>query len=89
MLNKNIYIKIGGEMSKITVYNKKTKLNIGRAPTDVVCDYYKQDCIDGREYLVITTYNPSSQNGKVSQTLHFTKDNAVEIINIFRKEFNI
>ena len=39
--------------------------------------------------LVIKTYNPKSVNGGISQTIHFTKESALELIAILKKELDL
>lgn len=58
-------------------------------PTNVNCIYEKQILLDGSIMIVIKTYNPNSKNGSISQTIHFTKDTAIKLIDIFKKEFPI
>ena len=39
--------------------------------------------------VVIKTYNPKSVKGGVSQTIHFTKESATQLIAILQKELNL
>ena len=56
---------------------------------DVNCIYETQTLYDGSKMLVIKTYNPNSRNGGIYQTIHFTKESAIPLIDILKKELNI
>ena len=58
-------------------------------PVDVNCIYEIQMSPDGSKIVVIKTYNPLSKNARNSQIIHFTKDSALKLIEIFKKEFDI
>jgi hypothetical protein len=79
-------------MANIVKFEKgssyKLSLRSGN-PTDVYCIYEVQTLVDGSKMVVIKTYNPISKNGSISQTIHFTKKSAIELIEIFKKEFNL
>ena len=48
-----------------------------------------QTLYDGSKMLVIKTYNPNSKNAGISQTIHFTKESAKQLIDILKRELNI
>ena len=56
---------------------------------DVNCLYETQHLFDGSKILVLKTYNPKSINAGISQTIHFTKESAIQLIEILKKELDI
>lgn len=56
---------------------------------DVNCIYEKGYLPDGTPCVVLKTYNPNSKNAGISQTLHITKDTALQLISIFMKELHL
>lgn len=64
---------------------KSTNKNV----VDVNCVYETQRLYDGSKVVVIKTYNPNSINASVSQTLHFSKKSAIQLIEILKKELDI
>lgn len=77
-------------MANIIHYEKSSSLTSrSSAPVNVNCIYETQNLNDGSRVLVIKTYNPDSVKGGISQTIHFTKESATQLIEIFKKELNI
>ena len=58
-------------------------------PVDVNCTYEIQSLPNGSKLLVIKTYSSHSRNAGIFQTIHFTKEFARKLIDIFKQEFNI
>ena len=58
-------------------------------PVEVHCLYTTKTLDDGNKVLVIKTYNPNSKNAGNCRTLHFTKESAAQLINIFKSELGI
>ena len=56
---------------------------------NVKCVYEKGFLSNGTSCVVLKTYNPASRNGGISQTLHITRDIALQLIDIFNKEFGL
>ena len=79
-------------MAKIVNFKKGNSYTLSSKsgkPVDVNCIYETQTLYDGSKMLVIKTYNPNSFNAGVSQTIHFTKESAIQLIDILKKELNI
>lgn len=79
-------------MSKIVHYEKGSSYSLsarGGEPVEVNCIYETQTLYNGAKMLVIKTYNPHSKNAGISQTIHFTKESATQLIEILKKELNI
>lgn len=79
-------------MANIVKYKKGNGYRLSDrtgSPVNVECIYETQFLPDGTKRLVIKTYNPNSLNGSISQTIHFTKESAIELIEILKKELNI
>lgn len=79
-------------MAKIVNYIKGSSYTLSSKsgkPVDVNCIYETQTLYDGSKMLVIKTYNPNSVNAGISQTIHFTKESAIQLIEILKKELNI
>ena len=79
-------------MANIIEYKKGNSYSLSSRsgkPVDVNCIYETQLLYDGSKMLVIKTYNPNSKNAGISQTIHFTKESAVQLIEILKKELNI
>lgn len=79
-------------MANIVNYTKGYSYNLSPKSvniTEVNCIYDVQTLLDGSKMVVIKTFNPKSKNAGVSQTIHFTKDSALKLIEIFKQEFNI
>ena len=79
-------------MANIVEYKKGNSYYLSTRsgkPVDVNCIYETQTLYDGTKRLVIKTYNPDSRNGGISQTIHFTKESAIKLIEILKKELNI
>jgi len=79
-------------MANIIEYKKGNSYSLSSKsgkPVDVNCIYETQTLCDGSKMLVIKTYNPHSQNAGISQTIHFTKESAIQLIEILKKELNI
>lgn len=79
-------------MANIVNYRKGNSYTLSSRngkPVNVNCIYDTQTLQDGSKILVIKTYNPNSLNAGVSQTIHFTKKSAIQLIEIFKKELNI
>lgn len=79
-------------MANIVKYEKGNSYSLSARsgkPVDVNCVYDTQTLYDGSKVLVIKTYNPDSKNGSISQTIHFTKESAIKLIEILKKELNI
>lgn len=79
-------------MANIVEYKKghsySLSLKSGK-PVDVNCIYETQTLYDGTKMLVIKTYNPNSKNAGISQTIHFTRQSAIQLIEILKTELNI
>ncbi len=79
-------------MAYIVKYEKGASYQLSTRssePVDVNCKYEVQSLPNGSKRLVIKTYNPQSLNGGISQVIHFTKDSAIKLIDIFKQEFDI
>jgi|GEM_PF-7111117 len=76
-------------MAKIVNYTKGNSYMTNTIPTEVNCIYNTQKLYNGSKMLVIKTYNPKSVNGGISQTIHFTKESALELIAILKKELDL
>lgn len=77
-------------MSKIINYTKEETISSKKTnPVEVNCIYETQYSTDGTKMLIIKTYNPNSKNSGISQTIHFTKETAIQLVEIFKKELNI
>ncbi len=78
-------------MSKIINFTKGASGISSRSgkPVEVECIYDVQVLPDGSKMVVIKTYNKASKNAGISQAIHFTKDSALKLIEIFKKEFNL
>lgn len=79
-------------MSKIINYKKgKTyKLPLlSASPVEVNCIYDTQIANDGSKILLVKTFNPNSSRASASQTLHFTKESAIQLMEIFKNELDI
>lgn len=79
-------------MANIVNYKKGDSYSMSAKsgkPVDVNCIYETQTLCDGSKMLVIKTYNPNSVNASISQTIHFTKESAIQLIKILKKELNI
>lgn len=78
-------------MAKIVKYEKGSSYGVSKSfsPTNVNCIYETQTLYDGSKMVVIKTYNPKSVKGGVSQTIHFTKESATQLIAILQKELNL
>lgn len=79
-------------MANIIEYKKGNSYSLSSRsgkPVDVNCIYETQTLYDGSKMLVIKTYNPNSKNAGISQTIHFTKESAIKLIEILKKELNI
>ena len=64
-----------------------TTVKVGKL-VNVNCIYETQ-MLYGTKMLVIKTYNPNSVNAGISQTIHFTKESAIKLIEILKKELKI
>lgn len=77
-------------MSKIVSFKKESSLNSRKHNVVEVNCVYEVTCLtDGSPCVVLKTYNPSSKNAAVSQTLHITKEIAEQLIEILNKELNV
>lgn len=79
-------------MANIVNYEKGNSYSLSAKsgkPVDVNCIYETQTLYDGSKMLVIKTYNPNSVKAGISQTIHFTKESAIQLIEILQKELNI
>ncbi len=56
---------------------------------NVNCIYEKGCLSDGTPCVVLKTYNPNSKKAGVSQTLHITKETALQLIKIFNQELHL
>ena len=79
-------------MANIVNYEKGSSYHTssrGGNPVEVNCIYETQPLDNGSKMLVIKTYNPNSKNAGISQTIHFTKESAMQLIEILKQELNI
>ena len=79
-------------MANIVKYEKGDSYSLSSRsgkPAEVNCVYETQTLYDGEKMLVIKTYNPNSKNAGISQTIHFTKESAKQLIDILKHELNI
>ena len=72
------------EISKSSSYSSRNS-NV----VDVNCIYEKGCLPDGTPCVVLKTYNPNSQKAGISQTLHITKETALQLIEIFNQELHL
>ena len=56
---------------------------------NVNCIYEKGCLSDGTPCVVLKTYNPNSKKAGISQTLHITKETAMQLIEIFNQELHL
>ena len=56
---------------------------------DVMCIYEKGYLQDRTPCVILKTYNPMSVKAGVSQTLHITRETALELIDIFKRELDL
>lgn len=56
---------------------------------DVECIYETGNIQSGEKCVILKTYNPKSKKAGISQTLHITKETALELIKIFKNELDI
>ena len=50
---------------------------------DVECLYEFAHLQNGQPCVVLKTFNPDSQNKGISQTLHITRETAIQLLKIF------
>lgn len=79
-------------MANIVKYTKSNSYSFSARSgkiVDVDCIYETQKLSDGSKILVLKTYNPNSINAGISQTIHFTKESASQLIDILKEELDI
>ena len=72
---------------KIDKVNSDSSRNVTVA--EVNCKYEHGVLPDGTPCVILKTYNPKSQKSSVSQTLHITKEVAMQLIDILKTELHI
>lgn len=76
-------------MSKIVEFGRDETEQIRRKVSEVSCLWKKGELSDGQPCLILSMYNPHAKSGALSQALHITKDVAVQLIDIFKRELHI
>ncbi|KAF5067506.1 methionyl-tRNA formyltransferase [Acetobacterium wieringae] len=76
-------------MAKIISFEKGSG-NIKGRISEVEC-VYNTGIVNGERYLSFSTYGSKNREftGSASQVLHFNKENAEEMIQILKQEFNL
>lgn len=77
-------------MANITKIEKHTTYGTKNGNVvNVECVYERSHLQNGQPCVVLKTYNPLSQNKGISQTLHITRETAVQLIKIFHDELGV
>ncbi len=77
-------------MANIIEFSKSTSyVSRNGNVVNVNCIYEKGCLPDGTPCVILKTYNPSSRNAGISQTLHLTRETSLELIKILTKELNL
>ncbi|MCH5162648.1 MAG: hypothetical protein J1G38_04080 [Clostridiales bacterium] len=76
-------------MSKIVKIEHDDVAQIRRKVSKVNCLWKMGELDTGEPCLILSTYNPKSKNGDVSQSLHITAETAKQLIGLFKSELHI
>lgn len=77
-------------MANILEIKKSTSYSFRKnSIVNVNCIYEKSSLQDGTPCVIFKTYNPNSKKAGISQTLHITKDTAIELIEILTQELGL